>query len=309
MTMTSMGGGRFSHMYGGPSRIVKSVLYATCVISLFCGLFDRAFTDYLGTYSPHYYLGLSWAGIQSFFLWQPISFLFVHHGQGGLSLGFLIELLFNMYLLWMMGTAVAQHLGDRAFVSIYLASGVMAGLASLAAMALLGSYGILLGAGPAVYGILAVWATLFPEQELILFFSIRVRAKWLFVGLITLIALMDLSQGQMIGVVEVLTGALTGYLLGIIGWDLRGPWPILNPIEGAIASLGSGFRARKERTQEMMNVIYRKAKVYDFKTGEAILDDEEFMDAMLTKISKFGEKSLTRKEMKRMREISKRKSG
>jgi len=49
-------------------------------------------------------------------------------------------------------------------------------------------------------------------------------------------------------------------------------------------------------------------KVVDFKTGQPILDDDQFMDAMLARISLYGESVLTPDEKNRMRKISERKS-
>jgi hypothetical protein len=49
------------------------------------------------------------------------------------------------------------------------------------------------------------------------------------------------------------------------------------------------------------------SKIFDFKTGKAILNDEAFMDACLKKISEYGREGLTFRERWRMRRISKRK--
>ena len=54
--------------------------------------------------------------------------------------------------------------------------------------------------------------------------------------------------------------------------------------------------------------VFAKAKIYDFKTGQAILNDEEFMDAMLSKISMYGQSSLSfRREHFRLKRILKEK--
>ncbi len=52
---------------------------------------------------------------------------------------------------------------------------------------------------------------------------------------------------------------------------------------------------------------YRHSKIYDIKSGEPLLDDDQFMDAMLDQISRYGEESLTPAEKKRMKEISEKK--
>ena len=49
-----------------------------------------------------------------------------------------------------------------------------------------------------------------------------------------------------------------------------------------------------------METDYPDAKIFDLKTGQAVIDDDSFMDSMLEKISKSGEQSLSKKEKKRM---------
>ena len=304
MTFTQYGTS-FSSSHGETPRPLVLLIYATCAISIAAGLFERLFP--IG-WTLHDLLGLSWQGISSLFLWQPITYLFVHHGVGGLSLGFFIELFFHMYLLWIVGSAVHRHVGNRSFLGLYFLCGLVAAATALFLMSSLGVYTRLLGSGPALFGVLAVWAMLFPDLEMMLPFGIRATAKWVWLGLLGITILIDLSQLNWLDLLTYLSGTLTGYLIGVIAWDLRGPFPQTHAIDASLASLGSGARARRERTQEMMYTVYQKAKVFDFETGEAILDDEDFMDAMLTKITKYGEKSLTRQEKKRMKGISAQKA-
>ena len=52
-----------------------------------------------------YFLGLSLSGIKHFFLWQLITYNFIEPGFG-INVGFLLKVLFNMYLIWIIGTTV-----------------------------------------------------------------------------------------------------------------------------------------------------------------------------------------------------------
>ncbi len=308
MTFTRTGS-PFSSSFGTAPRALTWLISATVGISVVAGLLDRFFTGYLGVISPHWLFGLSWGGVQSFFLWQPFTYMFLHHGMGGLSLGFIIEVFFHMYLLYAMGSAVFSHLQTRGFLTAYFGSGIAAGFASLLVTWLSGYQTLLVGAGTALFGIITIWAMLFPTMEIMLFFAIRCTARILLVAFLGITLLIDLSQGDLVGMATYLVGALTGYLYGVIAWDLRGPFPQTHAVDAAMANLTRGVHSRSQATQDMMANVYQKAKVFDFKTGEAILDDEEFMDIMLTKISKYGEKSLSRQERKRMRQISKKKAG
>ncbi len=283
---------------GYPARPLLLLIYTTIGVSVFAGLTETFLRG--SWYGLHELLGLSWWGFSRGMLWQPFSYLLLHHGQWGLSLGFFIGVLFHMYLLYMMGTAVYDHVGNRRFFLLYFGSGVVAGLATLMMM----GGGLLVGSTPAVFGVLTLWAMLYPETELMLMFAGQVKGRWLWVIILGISILIDLSHAQFAGITTTITGALAGYFYGLVAFNLRGPFPQTHRFDAVIAGVGQQFQKRRAHTQSMMQDAYKKAKVFDFKTGEAILDDEEFMDAMLAKISKYGEKSLSRKERKRMKVIS-----
>ena len=63
------------------------------------------------------YLGLMPAAVvRRFFLWQPLTYMFLHAG--------LFHLLFNMLALWMFGTELERKWGTRFFLRYYGVSGV-----------------------------------------------------------------------------------------------------------------------------------------------------------------------------------------
>lgn len=300
MTVDRLGGMAF----GWAPKSLKYLVLATCAISLFSGLFDNVFTRLMGVMGPQELLSLSWRGVSNYHFWQPVTYLFVHHGAGGLSLFFLLELFFHMYILWTMGAAVISHVGEWSFLRMYFFSGIGAGLAAVAAMYGLGHGALIVGCSPAIMAVVTVWALLFPEQELILFFSVAAKGKWIAAGLIAISLLIDLSHFAFVHMITTLAGVLLGYLYAVIAWEVHSPFGWTRSIDRALSDFGYRWRHRSDAKQNMVHTIYKKAKVFDFRTGEAILDDDEFMDAMLEKVSKFGEDSLTRKEFSRMQQIS-----
>ena len=299
MTVARLGG----LGYGWVSKHLKTLILLTCGVSLFCGLFDNVFTRLLGMLGPQSLLSLSWYGVDHFYFWQPVSYLFVHHGAGGLSIHFLLELFFNMYILWMMGSAVASHVGDWPFLRMYFFAGVGAALVAIALMATTGIHPIIVGAGPAIFGVITAWALLFPEQDLMLPFGIVAQGKWIAVTFIGVSALIDISQFAWIHLAMTLTGVLLGYLYAVIAWETHSPFEWTRPVDRMLSDWGYRWRHRNDK-QHIVHTIYQKAKVFDLRTGEALFEDEEFMDAMLAKISATGEDSLTRKERARMERIS-----
>jgi hypothetical protein len=82
---------------------------------------------------------------------------------------------------------------------------------------------------------------------------------------------------------------------------MRSPFTFLFQFENAL------LRAI-ERLHHLREKSIPQSKIYDIKSGEPIGSDEQFMDAMLARISLYGEETLTAEEKQRMVEISKKKS-
>jgi membrane associated rhomboid family serine protease len=287
-------------------RSIKFLIYATCIISILCGLFDRFFVNSMGITSPQEVLELSPMGVMNGWVWQVGSYPFVHNGNGGITLFFLIELFFNMYILYFMGGQILAHIGERAFLKLYFFSSIFAGvIGSLWIYSFGGS--VLAGPGPAIFAILTFWVMLHGDQELLLFFAFQIKARWLVIGLLGASLLIDLSHGGLFHTVALASGAFFGYLYGLGSWGLSSPFSPLLGVDRIFRKMMERIRSKKHWTKRMVSKAYHKAKVYDFRTGEAILDDEDFLDAMLTKISSQGEDALTRKERQRLRTLSEQK--
>ncbi|MFT6144431.1 MAG: rhomboid-like protein [Myxococcota bacterium] len=96
------------------------------------------------------------------------------------------HLLFNMFGLFVFGSAVHEVVRDVLFVKLYIMAAVTASLAHIAWSAITGDPTGALGASGAVMGIAVVYAFLFPERRLLLFFVVPVPAGiavLLFIGI------------------------------------------------------------------------------------------------------------------------------
>lgn len=115
------------------------------------------------------------AVLQLGWVWQPITYMFVHASVR--------HLLFNMLGLFFFGTAVERSLGSREFVFFYLLTGTLAGLFSLAAFAISGDIGIrLVGASGAVFAVLLAFAVINPRSRIFIWGVLPVPAPLLVVG-------------------------------------------------------------------------------------------------------------------------------
>ena len=102
--------------------------------------------------------------------WQLVTYGFLH---GGMS-----HIFFNMFAIYMFGSALEQFFGTRYYVTLYFVSVVVAGLTQLAVNALLGSPYPTLGASGGVYGLLLAFGMYFPQQRIMLLFPPVAMPAW-----------------------------------------------------------------------------------------------------------------------------------
>lgn len=133
---------------------------------------------------------------------QIITHMFMHGNEQ--------HLLFNMLGLFFLGPMVEFSLGPKRFFILYIVSGLVASVAQL-----LVTQGAIVGASGAVYGVLAGFATMFPNVRLMLLFPpIPVKAKWLALGLIGIGLFSGVTGAQSgIGHFAHIGGAIAGFLL------------------------------------------------------------------------------------------------
>lgn len=251
----------------------------------------------IGSNLLHLLFSLSLEGIKNGFVFQLFTYAFLQVPDLNFNLSYLIHLAFNIYIVWVVGTQIIQRVKVKGFVLFFFISILTTGLVGLSMMAFLNPSYVLQGTTPLLYSLLIAWIMLYPDVRIFLFFIFPVFAKHLVTGILGITLLLDLINGQYLSVITYLSAATFGYLYGLCIWKCKSPFLFLHPFEKRIFSFS--FR-KKAKT-------FHASKVYDFKTGEPILDDEQFLDAMLSKISLYGPENLTAKEKKRMDIISKKK--
>lgn len=283
--------------FGEESNTPKSLIYLisiTALISILSALLNGLFSYFFNSSGPEDWLSLSLYGLKNFYIWQPITYLFTQYsGPSGITISFLISLSINLYILWLLGSSIIQRTSQKSFFKLYFGSGVVAGIIAILVMKMTGQNSVLSGPLSALLALLTFWTMLYQDAELRFFFLLELKAKWLLAAVFIGLLLSSLSSFDLGSFALYLTGALCGYVYGILVHGLKSPFPFL------------------DRFQEILLKIFKKkdeneGKIIDFKTEKA-LDDEIFVDKMLSKISQHGEDSLTFFERKRLDEISKRK--
>ncbi len=124
--------------------------------------------------------------------YQLLTHMFAHSSYeavGGDPVGRIafFHILFNMYALWMFGSALERTWGSKKFLIFYLTCGLAAGIAQM----FLSSFAAV-GASGAIMGLLAAFAYLFPNIEFfILPFPFPIKAKYM----VMIYAAVDLFGG------------------------------------------------------------------------------------------------------------------
>jgi len=149
----------------------------------------------LGTFAPAvysylvFYLSLSGAGVTHGFVWQLVTYSFLHGG--------LWHLLLNMLTLWMFGSQEEQDWGSRRFLEYYFFCVVGAALVTVAVSYT--GFGMTprtstIGASGGIYGLLIAFGMLYGDRELFMFpIPFLIKAKYL-VGILIFIVLISTFQ-------------------------------------------------------------------------------------------------------------------
>lgn len=277
-----------SSFFVGPHQTPKSIKWVvtlTVLISILSPLLTYFFEHYFQLPGPGAWLSLSLFGLKQGWVWQPLTYFFLHSAGVGISFSLLISLLFHMLLLWFTGSEIHLRYGAKGFLIFYLSAGVFSGLVATLALFLFSSQVVLVGSGPPIYALIMVWTMLYPDLELFFFFLVRIKAKWLVALYLLFSLLINLSYGEFIPFLADCSGIVWGFLIGRIFWKLPNPYP-----------LNLEFSPKRPRQQ-------RDNKIIDISVLQE--NDEAFMDRMLDKVSKKGEAALTKRERDRMQKISK----
>ncbi len=232
-------------------------------------------------------------------IWRLTTYDFLHDTSANLPL----HLLFNMWLLWLAGTQVEAALGRREFLIFYLVAGVLSGISFMGWSLFTGTGGVAIGASGAAVAVMIVYAMYWPQVRWYLYGIIPVP-----VGVLALIAaatdiipmLMELrggGKGQIAHSAHV-GGMIFGCLYARYGWRLSS-W-IFDSKTGALR-----FRNPLKRHPQL-RVHTPEAEGSSEIEHTIPASVEERLDALLEKITRHGEGSLTQEERNFLSEASRR---
>ena len=185
----------------GPGPITPAVkwLIIANVVMFLVTIVYRPIIVYLGL-TPELVLEQQW-------IWQPVTYLFLHGGP--------VHILFNMLGIWMFGVELERLWGTRQFLKYYAITGVGAGLTVILVGLLpieataITYRAVTIGASGALFGLLMAFALYYPDRPILMFLLFPIPAKY-FVMIIGAMAFLSAPNSQVSEAAH-LGGLIFGY--------------------------------------------------------------------------------------------------
>jgi membrane associated rhomboid family serine protease len=221
------------------------------------------------------YFALSLQGIEHGYVWQLLTYQFMH--------GSFLHIFLNCWAIYVFGREMESLLGARRFLTLYFSSGIIGGVFQL-----LGAWvwpqmfgGEVIGASACAFGLVAAFAMMFPEREisLLLFFIIplTIRARTLLI-----VSAVLAVGGIFIPFGHIANAAHLGGM--VMGWFF-----VRHILQGDWSRLGGFLHpAQKQPSRRPPLEALEKKPETGFVESE--------VDPILDKISAHGIQSLTSRE-------------
>lgn len=210
--------------------------------------------------------------LSKFYIWQLVTYLFLHGG--------FLHLFLNMFALWMFGSELEWTWGSRFFLKFYFVAGVGAGIFTvfLSKMPTIPT----IGASGAIFAILMAFALTFPNRLIFLYFLFPIKAKYFMLIFFVIefwASAMHVQDG--IGHVTHLGGMLIAYF----------------------------YLKRKSVTRALSGELDRRRRRRRIRVVRRQDDERERLkkevDRVLDKISREGKEKLTQEEWEILQRASK----
>lgn len=208
------------------------------------------------------HLGLNPAALMHGEVWQLVSYSFLNTG--------LISTLFAMLTIWFIGDMLESSFGPRWFYELYFAS-AMGGAVLASAIAfthvfrLQPDHAFATGPYAGIFGMLLAVAVLFGDQEFLLLFAVRIKARYLVAIYILVELAILLTSADAFNALIQLCGGLCGYLF--IRYAPRRGFAF-SFTERYFALRNQYYRAKRRQAT-------KKFEVYMGKQGRQVRFDDE----------------------------------
>jgi membrane associated rhomboid family serine protease len=202
-------------------------------------------------------------------LWQLFTYSLINPG--------ILSIVFGMLTLWFTGTLLEGSHGSRWFTELYWSS-VVGGAVIATAVSFTHLFGlrpdvVAVGAWSGIFGLLIAIAMLFGDQEFLLWFVLRIKAKYMVAIYILIAIAVLLKQSDNFGALLQLSGALSGFLFVRFA-PRRGL--VFGFTERLYSVRNAYYRYKRRRAARKFEVYMRKQnrEVHFDKDGRYIDPDE-----------------------------------
>ena len=138
-----------------------------------------------------YWLSLIPPLVNEGYVWQFVTYMFVHASYS--------HLFFNMFAILMFGVTLERAIGSREFLLFYFLTGTLSGITSYLVSMFSGQTNVvMLGASGAIYALLFLTSVMFPTARILLFFIIPLKMPFaviLYIIIEVVSQVMDLGGG------------------------------------------------------------------------------------------------------------------
>lgn len=223
-------------------------------------------------------------------IWRLLTYAFLHDPHN------IWHIVVNMWLLFMFGGDLEERFGNWEFLAFYLTAAVAGGLAFLG-QALVGwqvqMHSVCLGASGAVMAVMILCALLYPNRTILLFFVLPVPI-WILAVLYVLQDTLGLlgGSGENVAFGVHLAGAGFALLYQQANWRITNVWHSLQDWKVQRSRPRLRVYRGEDSSREPVAVA---APPPQFDLDEHL---EAKVDAVLEKVTRYGQASLTEDEKK-----------
>jgi membrane associated rhomboid family serine protease len=156
-----------------PAVRTTPTVRALLIISVAAFLLQLIGDTFLGTHIRETLSLIPQRVFEKHYYWQLFTYIFMHAD--------LFHILFNLLILWMIGSELEGQWGSRFFLTYFLVCAFSAGIFYLAVQAFLrgsqASYIPMMGASGGVYGLLVAYGIIYSERVLLFMMVFPMKAK------------------------------------------------------------------------------------------------------------------------------------
>jgi membrane associated rhomboid family serine protease len=249
---------------------------------------------------------ISWLAVPAGFkqllfrFWTPVTYMFLHEGFW--------HILGNMLWLYFLGTIFLFFIDQKKLFAVYILGGLSGAALYILAYNVfpvfkeVREYSVALGASASVSAIVIAISTYQPNYEIRPFGIFTLKLKWLAI-IFVLVDLISIPKGNAGGHIAHLGGALYGFYFAMQLSKGRDVTKSFNKVIDICVSLFSGNKNPKmkvEYNSKKENFKYETTSSNipksDSEYNKTKSDEQNEIDRILDKISKFGYDSLSSKE-------------